>query len=78
MAAKGNHIGVLFALVVGLCTHTHYAKKTESYIFDFFSVLAPVVVILYLAAKYFPLFACMHAPIPLMGHTLGLVYSCLL
>lgn len=42
------------------------------------SVLSPVVVLLYMAAKYFPLFACMDAPIPLVGHILGLIYSCFL
>ena len=41
-------------------------------------VATPAVIILSQAVAYFPVFACVDAPIPLLGHVIGFFYTLLL
>ena len=41
-------------------------------------VATPTVIILSQAVAYFPVFACVDAPIPLLGHVIGFFYTLLL
>ncbi|XP_064406724.1 stimulated by retinoic acid gene 6 protein-like isoform X2 [Halichondria panicea] len=41
------------------------------------TLITPLLVVLILSLQYFPLFACVNAPIPLLGHIIGLIYSIL-
>ena len=41
------------------------------------AVFLPALATVFLALRYFPLFACVEAPLPFLGHCLGLAYSAL-
>lgn len=44
------------------CIHSH-------------AVVSPILLVLLITFKFFPLFACMKSPVPLLGHIMGLVYT---
>lgn len=37
-------------------------------------MLTPIYSVLQVSVKYFPLFACVDSPVPLVGHFIGLLY----
>lgn len=38
-------------------------------------MISPLLLVFYLSIKYFPIFACVDAPISIIGHLLGTLYS---
>ncbi|XP_064406067.1 receptor for retinol uptake STRA6-like isoform X3 [Halichondria panicea] len=71
---------VLFAALsgdIGIVLMTQHMKlpTTNPYTAIFYqTVLTPVFSVLEVSVKYFPLFSCVDAPIPLVGHIVGLIY----
>jgi hypothetical protein len=39
------------------------------------AVVNPLLVVIFLSIQYFPLFACADAPVEIVGHAIGLLYS---
>ncbi|XP_064406079.1 uncharacterized protein LOC135351083 isoform X6 [Halichondria panicea] len=71
---------VLFAalsgdIVIVLVTQHMKLHTANPYTAIFYqTVLTPVFSVLEVSVKYFPLFSCVDAPIPLVGHIVGLIY----
>ena len=65
-----------FILCTNLASRTTCAYQT-AYV-SLSIVLSPTVIILKQALAYFPVFACVDAPIPVLSHCIGFLYTCLM